>query len=289
MSDGNTIKLTMAGSKLSYDDDITIAQAAQIISYLDSDVALTTAASPIAAVSEVGGSLASERRPSGLTPRDALASAGAKTNPEKVVAFALYVEQQGDKNTFTLEDIKPLFRHAREPTPANLSRDLDTAIRSNWVAPASEKGEYYVTETAIDVLNSGFDSIRPGRGGGGKTKPASSRRSRKTSIPTPEAFTNIEISPTVDGYINYHKVKTTTDQYLWAINAAKLWGVEALTTGDIAWLTDKLGAGISPRVQSSYYSRHYKKGHVNKNTAGKVRVTPTGTEYIASLGAGTSE
>lgn len=291
MSDGNAITLTMSGNKLSYNDDITVAQAAQIISYLHSGIALTSPVSPSPAAAVYDGPAEPERRRNGLTPRDALEAAGAKTNPEKIVAFALYVEQQGGKDTFTIEDIKPLFRQARESVPRNLSRDLDTAIRSNWIAAAEDKGEYYVTEVASGALDSGFDSIRSRGGTATKTakptKPTSSRRSRRTTaIPMPEAFKGIEVSPTLDGYGNYHKVSTVTDRYLWAINAAKLWGVEALAPSEIAWLTDRLGAGIAQSDLTGYFSRHYKKGHVNKNNEGKVRITPSGTEYLVGLGTG---
>ena len=121
--------------KLSYEDDITVAQGAQIISFLASGGAITSPASPPADVRGAEGSAAPEGRRAGLSPRDVITSAGAKTNPEKIVAFALYVERQGGKDTFTIDDIKPLFRQARETTPRNLSRDLDAAIRSSWVAP----------------------------------------------------------------------------------------------------------------------------------------------------------
>jgi hypothetical protein len=287
MSDENAVTLTMSGSKLSYSDDITVAQAAQIISYLHGGIGLTSLASPPQAVAGSDGPAVSERRRTGLTPRDALEAAGAKTNPEKIVAFALYVEQQGGKETFTIEDIKPLFRQARESVPANLSRDLDAAVRSSWVAAAEDKGEYFVTEVAAGVLDSGFDSIRSRGGVAAKAaKATSSRRPRRTAIPMPDAFKGIEVSPTLDGYIDYHKVSTVTDKYLWAINAAKVWGVEALTPSETAWLTDRLGAGIPQNDLTGYYTRQQKKGHVNKNAEGKVRVTPRGTEYLAGLGNG---
>jgi hypothetical protein len=159
----------------------------------------------------------------------------------------------------------------------------------SWIAEASEKGEFYVTDLAADVLESGFDAIRSGRGGGTKTKPTASRRPRRTSIPTPEEFKDIEIMPSVDGYINYHKVKTKTDKYLWAINAAKLWGVQTLTNLEITWLTDKLGEGIPSGTLGGCYRDNYKRGYVNKTTEGKIRVTPTGTEHLVTLSAGTSK
>lgn len=280
----------MSGSRLSYSGDITVVQAAQIVSYLHTGIALASPVSPPPAVAGFDGPAESERRRTGLTPRNALEAAGAKTNPEKIVAFALYVEQQGSKDTFTIEDIKPLFRQARESVPGNLSRDLDAAIRSSWIAAAEDKGEYYVTEVAAGVLDSGFDSIR-GRGEATTktvkaTKATSSRRPRRTAIPMPEAFKGIEDLSILDGYIGYHKVGTVTDRYLWAINAAKVWGVEAVSPTEIAWLTDQLGAGIRQNDLTGYYIRQQKKGYVNKNTEGKVRVTPRGTEYLAGLGAG---
>jgi hypothetical protein len=293
VTEDTTIKLAMTG-KLSYEDDITVVQAAQIISYLHSGVVpigVTPASSSGAPeyVGVVNGLATPDPRRSGLSPRDALESAGAKTNPEKIVAFALYVERQGSKDTFTTDDIKPLFRQAREPAPKNLSRDLDAAVRLNWIAQANERGEFYVTEVAADALESGFDSIRSGRGGGTKAKPTASRRPRKTSIPTPDAFKDIEITPSIDDYINYHKVKTKTDKYLWAINAAKLWDVESLTNSEIIWLTDKLGAGISPDNLGGCYRDNYRRGYVNKTTEGKTRMTPAGTEHLVSLSTGPSQ
>jgi hypothetical protein len=291
MSDGDTIRLTMTG-KLSYDGDITIVQAAQIVTYLHTGTGLapTSSSSPPASVDDRSGAAVPDRRQAGLSPRDALVSAGAKTNPEKIVAFALYVERQGDKDTFTLDDIRPLFRQARETAPGNLSRDLDAAIRSNWIAAASQKGEYYVTDVAADVLDSGFDSVRSGRSGGAKPKSTSARRqSRRTSIPTPEAFKDIDITTSIDGYINFHRIKTKTDKYLWAINAAKLWGVEALTNNEIIWLTDKLGVGLPSQDLGGYYRGNFKPGYVNRNTEGKIRVTPAGTQHLLSLGAGAGE
>lgn len=288
MSNEDTVKLTMTG-KLSYGDDITVVQAAQIIAYLHSGTTPTSPVSPVAGDGKVTGVAASERRRVASSPRDVLVSSGAKTNPEKIVAFALYVERQGDKDTFTVDDVRPLFRQAREPAPGNFSRDLDAAIRLNWVAASSEKGEYYVTDLIANVLESGFDSIRSGRSGSTKPKTTPSRRPRKTAIPTPEAFKDIEITPAIDGYINYHKVKTKTDKYLWAVNAAKLWGVEAVTNAEVVWLTDQLGECISSADIAGNYRSNHKRGYVNKNAEGKMRVTPTGTDHARGLTAGAGE
>jgi hypothetical protein len=289
MSIEDVVELTMTG-KLSYSGDITVVQAAQIIAYLHSGASPTAPGGPIAGDGEVIG-VGSERRRVASSPRDVLVSSKAKTNPEKIVAFALYVERQGGKDTFKVDDIKPLFRQAREPAPGNFSRDLDAAIRLNWVAASSEKGEYYVTDVVANVLESGFENIRSGQNGSAKAKAktATSRRPRKTAIPTPEAFKGIEVTPTVDGYINYHKVKTKTDKYLWAVNAAKLWGAEALTNTEIVWLTNQLGECIPSGDLAGYFRAHLKRGYVNKNTEGKVRITPGGTGYVRGLTAGAGE
>lgn len=290
------VKLTLSG-KIGYEDEISVVQAARIISFLNASVDgesthdgelgddLRTGGG-----ARTGGAGGAGRR-NGLTPRDALEASGARTNPEKIVALALYVERQGDKDTFTLEDIKPLFRQARESTPANLNRDLDQAVRLNWVAESDVRGEFYVKDQAVVVLEDGFDAIRGTRGAGTRPRSGggSSRKARKSATATPAAFSEVEVSPVLDDYVNYHRLKTKTDKFLWALNAAKIWGVETVTNSEIVWLTDKLGDGISTNDVTGNYRANYKRGFANKNTEGKIRIVPDGTEYLKGLSSGADE
>lgn len=286
MGSQDEVRLTLTG-KLSYSEQISVAQAAEIVRFLSSGDVAEASSGQIRGAT--GGGLGggttnrSNGQQVGMTPRQALEASGAKTNPEKIVTFAVLVSQQSDKETFTLDDVKPLFSQAREVTPGNFTRDLDAAIRIGFLAPATTKGEYYVVDKALNVLESGFEELRNVRGSRSRST-ASSRRSRKPAT-VPEAFKGLELSPTVDGFINYHKVKTKTDRYLWAIHAAKLLGVDTVEPSDVAWVTDRLGDGVPRNDLNSYFRGNLKHGYVNKNAEGKVRITPDGVEYLKSLNA----
>jgi hypothetical protein len=286
MSDENRpVKITLTG-KLNYADDITVSQAAQIVAFIDS-----SAAAPGAISFKPGqaGLISSQGNAGISNPRDALEVSGAKTNPERIVAFALYVAQAGDKDAFTLEDVKPLFRRARERSPGNITRDLDVAIKSGWVAESDITGEFYVTGKAAKVLENGFESIRGGaRAASTSSRNSGPKKARKTNGSVPPAFSGIDtISASIDGQLDYHKVKTKVTKLLWAVNAAKIHGVPSVDTKEIVWLTDRLGDCISGRDVSAYYKRNFQRGYVNRsNQDDKIRITPSGEEYLRSLKAG---
>lgn len=236
----------------------------------------------------VGFGARSPQRQDALSPKQALETSGAKTNPEKIVTFAALVCRQSGRDTFTLDDVKPLFKQARTTAPGNLTRDLSSAIQSGWVAEAEDSGEYYLVGKASDVLDNGFEGLRSGKQTGSRTRSTSSRRPRKP-LAVPEVFANVEVSPVIDGLINYHQVKVKRDKYLWAVNAAKVLGAEAVSPADLAWLTDRLGEAIPSRDMNGHYVGNQKSGYVNKNTQGKVRITPDGEKYVKGLKAGSGK
>jgi hypothetical protein len=288
------VKLTFSGG-LSFERDITLGQAGQILAFLDTSGPATSTSAPVLALASTSPSAS---RMIGVVPgstmsnpREALEASGAKTNAEKIVAFALYVGQDGGKDTFTMEDIKPLFRRARETAPGNFSRDLAVAIRAGWVTESDTNGEYYVTGKAAQVFEHGFEGLRQSQGNGSKTRQVKARTSgskatRKAAAkPVPEAFKDVEaIESTIEGYGNYHKLKKKADKLLWAVNAAKLLGVPSVTNQDIVWLTDQLGEGIATSDITAYYRLNSKPGYVNRTLQEKkIRITPTGEEYLKSL------
>ena len=220
-----------------------------------------------------------------MSPQQALEVSGAKTNAEKIVAFAALVSRQSGKETFTLDDVKPLFRQARLPTPGNLTRDLSTAIQNGWIADAEVSGEYYLVGNTVNVLDTGFDGPKAGgRQSGSRSRSSGARRSKK-ALEVPAAFAGIEVTPAVDGLINYHAVKTKTDKYLWAVNAAKLLGVEAVDPAELTWLTDRLGEVLPRTDLNGYYRGNQRPGYVNKNAQDKVRITPAGIRHLQELTA----
>jgi len=277
MSDEGSVKLTLAG-QLTYSSEISLAQAVEVLALLTSGR------------SDPGGSPVDRRpnarlggRSDAMSPRQALEASGARTNSEKIVAFAMLVARQSAKETFTVDDVKPLFRQARASTPGNLTRDLSAAIQNGWIADAEDSGEYYVVGKATEVLETGFESLKS-RQNGGRSRSSGSRRSRR-AVPKPEAFADAEVSPVIEGLIDYHKVKTKTDKYLWAVNAAKLLGVETVDNAELTWLTDQLGEGLVRNDLGSYFRGNHKVGFVNKNSEGRVRITPKGVDHLRGLTA----
>jgi hypothetical protein len=272
MDDKDSVKLTLSG-RITFTESISLAQAAQVIAYLDGATTGTA----------VGGSSTRAPRLPGpqtrLSPREALDASQAKTNPEKIVALALLVAQ----DTFTTDDVRPLFKQAREAAPKNFGRDLDTAIKAGWVVDADTKGEYYVADKAMGVLETGFDGLRSARTGSPKTR-GGSRKNKRTSSGTPEVFANADsVSPTSAGLIGYHKLKTKTDKLLWAVHKAKELGVSAVTNQELVWLTDRLGEGIATTDITAYYRQNHKSGYINRSTQdNKIRITPDGEEYLKS-------
>src|SRR5882757_4174922 len=104
MADEESAKLTITG-KLSYSDDITVTQAAQIVAFLNADQGVGLPTVPLAGANAgLLGSAPTPQRPA-QSPRDALEASGAKTNPERIVAFGLSITQQGGRETFTIDEI----------------------------------------------------------------------------------------------------------------------------------------------------------------------------------------
>jgi hypothetical protein len=147
------------------------------------------------------------------------------------------------------------------------------------------QGRIYITDRAARVLETGFEPIR---GSGTKARTSGARKPRKTNGAVPVAFQEIDaIAPTIDGLIDYHKLKTKANRFLWAIYAAKHHGVAAVDNQEIVWLTDFLGDGISNKDISAYYNRLRQSGYLNRAIQdNKIRITPAGEDYLRSLSLG---
>lgn len=284
MDQQKPIKIEISG-KLSYSDDITLNQAAQIIAFIDSSSNVEMVV-PAQATRLSPATLNASRSRNGANPREVLDSTGAKTNPQKIVAFASTVLDEG-KDTFTLEDVKPLFRRAREATPKNISRDLDAAVRSGWVADADEKGEYFLTKKALDALDAGFGTAQGERSSPTARRSSSSSKPRKTAVEIPDVFKDIDPIPgTIEGIPPYVKLKSDQDRFLWVIKMAKTLGFEGLSNQEIVWVTDHLGSGIPTKQISSKFNNARAQGRVNRSTTTqKIRITPDGETYLTTLGA----
>lgn len=283
----NEITIELSG-KLSYKDNITIAKAAKIIAFLNSEGDDSGGGLLDGDPPDIGGARGKRAKNKQVeNAREAIDVSGAKTNPEKIVALAAYVLQDGGA-TFKVEDVKAQFRRARETTPGNFPRDLSTAIAAGWIHEHDVDGEYELTSKVDGIFDGGFTFTK----GAGSTKTASRTRSTAAKKPRatagkPEVFAAIDEFPTrMEGFAPYAKMKNSRDKLLWAVMFAKKHGINGLTNKQIEWLTDELGDGIPNKQISATYNRaRTPHGYVNKSTQDDtIRITETGRTYLATVG-----
>lgn len=280
------ITTVLIKGKVGYEDEITPAQAAKIIAFLEAQDGEALAFANAAAAPQ------DERRGRGKkveSAREALDISGATKNPEKIVALAAYVMQDGGE-TFKVEDVKAAFRRARETAPGNFPRDLDKAIGSGWVGDGGVGGEYFLTAKVDGVLDGDFKFGGTGGGTGARSTPrrsATASKTTKAKSGKPEAFTSIDVFPsTMDGFPAYSKMKQNKDKLLWVVKFARDSGIMGLANKDIEWITDHLGAGVPSKQITAAFLSLQKSGYANRSTQeGTVRITPDGETYLSTVGS----
>jgi hypothetical protein len=271
--------------KVAYEDEITVAQAARIITFLNAEGESNASLGP-GPGQGLGEPGAADSKKSGdgvASAREALDLSGAKTNPEKIVALGQYVLQDGG-DTFKVEDVKAQFRRARESAPGNFSRDLGTALREGWLAEG-DGGEYYVTNKIKGIFDGDFKFPKSTTSGSGR-----GRATARAAKAKPDVFAGIDEFPTLmDGLASYSKMKSDKDRLLWALHFAKDRGIKGLVNKDLAWLTDHLGAGVPSGHISGAVRSAKSAGYLNRSTVDQtLRITEDGEIYLKSVGTAES-
>jgi len=90
--------------------------------------------------------------------REYMNEVGATKNPQKILVIAHYLVSFMGKELFSIADIKPQFKVASEPIPANLNRDFQVLSQNGWIAPDHEERKmYFITQTGLDALANKFE------------------------------------------------------------------------------------------------------------------------------------
>lgn len=281
------ITITIKG-KVGYEDEITVAQAARIIAFLNTDEGDASLRADLGAglgdASQTD--IAKKTRNAVGSAREALDLSGAKTNPEKIVALAQYVLQDGGE-TFKVEDVKAQFRRARETAPGNFSRDLAIAVKEGWIAQG-DGDEYYVTNKIQGIFDGDFKFPKAASGGGARARTATKTTTKPKA--KPEVFANIDEFPTrMDGVPAYSRMKSDKDRLLWALHFAKFHGIRGLTNKALSWLTDHLGAGVPSGNIAGAFRSGKSAGYMNRSTVDQtIRITEDGEAYLKTVGAAES-
>jgi hypothetical protein len=282
-----SITITIKG-KVGYEDEITVAQAAQIIAFLNSDEG-DSSLSPDLGAGLGDASRTDIAKKAGKAvgnPREALDLSGAKTNPEKIVALGQYVLQDGGE-TFKVEDVKAQFRRAKESAPGNFSRDLAVAVKEGWIAEG-DGNEYYVTNKIQGIFDGDFKFPKGTSGGGGRSRGATKTTTKSKA--KPKVFTDIDEFPArMDGVPAYSQMKSDKDRLLWALHLAKSHGIKGLANKDLSWLTDHLGAGVPSGNITGAFRSGKSAGYMNRSTVDEtIRITEAGETYLKTVGSANS-
>jgi hypothetical protein len=280
MADNKTT-LILRG-KIGYEEEITAAQAAQIIAFLNADEGETPLLGKSALASKQPAREANAKLVENA--RDAIVRSGAKTNPEKIVALAAYVLLDGGE-TVKADAIKAQFQRARETTPTKFARDLSTAISSGWISEG-EGGELYLTNKVNGIFEEGF--VFPKAASAGRSR---STKKASTKSAKPETLAEIdEFHAVMTGYLPYAKMKSEKDRLLWiVIYMRDKHGRKTVATKEIAWISDHVGTGIPSANIAGAFNSAKGPGYATRSTiAGdnSIKVTDAGAEYLAKLANG---
>ncbi|MFD4321442.1 hypothetical protein [Streptomyces sp. NPDC058548] len=297
----NEVHLALTG-RITFEQDINVAQGAQVIAILQAPAGLIRATpgpeqpgslpelSPAReeSVRELPSRGRPARQPLPESPRHALDASGAKTVPERITAFAAYLTLVEGRETFGHQDLRRLFERARERIPTHFSREFDKAVRAGWIHERTERGSYYLSDSLLNLLEDGYESHRSKRTRTSSTSASTTRanaRRKPRTLAVPDDFSEIDHIPTSLGAVPpYQQIKLKRDRLLWAIKLAKELGVAALKTSDVTWLTDKLGDAILSRDIAAHFKGLHRDGLANRSVIDNaMRITEKGEEYLATL------
>ena len=155
-------KLTLKGDGITVERDISEELAKDIIAMiLGRGVPQESQKSAIGSMAVSQQNHSQQQSISGA-PRKALREylneMDAKKNPQKILVIANYLVTFMGKETFSIADIRPQFKVASEPIPANLNRDFQIVSQNGWIAPDhSNRKMFFITKTGLDALKNRFE------------------------------------------------------------------------------------------------------------------------------------
>ena len=115
--------------------------------------------------------------------REFLDRRDVKTSAQKILAIGEFLTEVGGRESFSKDEVRAEFRRAKEALPANFPRDFGSAVGSGWIAEVAESpGEYYVTKTGTEALESGFSTAS----GSVPRRSRASKKRRKNPAPEGE-------------------------------------------------------------------------------------------------------
>ena len=155
-------RLTLKGDGITVERDISEVLAKDIIAMLLGGNALQASLKLPTSSAAIPQQNHGQQQNSSSAPRKSLREyfneVGAKKNPQKILVIAGYLVKFMGKETFSIADIRPQFKVANEPIPANLNRDFQIVSQNGWIAPDhAQRKMFFITQTGLDALDNGFE------------------------------------------------------------------------------------------------------------------------------------
>ena len=92
------------------------------------------------------------------TASEVLNRIGWETNPEKILLLAAFHESHGGSEGWRSSDISERFKQAKEPFPANFSRDISAAVNSGLIGAVTPR-TYKVGRAVWNKLSEAITAI----------------------------------------------------------------------------------------------------------------------------------
>lgn len=269
-----SVTIKIEGDGLSYQGETSVAKAAQVVAFINNDANSRSSyesPTPTAIVLETGS------RAIG-SPREYLLDSQASSNPEKIVVLGKYIATRKDPQVFSIKDLQETFRLAGERMPANITRDINTAISLGLIASSGSRGEYYVTNRGEEQINAKFV--------GSTAVPRSSAKTTRSNSPRlglNKDVENLTIVSELEGFPGYWDPRfkdNKSTRILWLLQFASANGLEALSSTDISFMAKKLSDDIKPNTVPSKIIGLNRKGRIAKTTDGRFRILKPGTDFL---------
>lgn len=274
------VKIKLDGNGLNFDGGITLFQATQIMAFIARPIDPDKADTPIELLSDpiqTGERKQITNTSRFESPREAINTLQAKTNPQKVVALALYLGASSENGMVVeFDSILTEFAKAGEPTPKNISRDVKDAVTAGYVYPES-KTSFRLLSSADAVPDQGFKKIKRRRGNSPKT--ANGKAAPKLVVR--EEVLSMPITTTLDGFADYFDFKGRADQILWILKYAESNKLNALNRLEITHICSKLGGTVDSKGFTSGNTANVKNGYIS--SAGSLfSITAKGNKYMSA-------
>lgn len=278
-----SVKLKISGDGMSIDKDITLMQAGKIIAFIGSETEnIGSTEQPVYPMAPLLEQPVDEPKRS---VRELIDNANPKTHPQRITVFGHFLAQSSPNGFFTSDEIKEQYQLAREKSAGpHFNREIDKAIGAGWIeAVRGEKNTFFVTRKGEDAIGSAFSS--PGKANNRtKTRSANSKIANVSEDDVSEGVRAIQpVVPNMEGFPNYHKLKTKGLKIMWLLVMSRSHDVDRLSSKELVYLTSKLRDKLALSDVSGHTKTAAKNGWLTKDNEGNYLILHDGEEHLKTL------